>query len=102
MNRVVFYDYDEIELVTECNFRHLPEAMTYEQEMASQPWYYVGPKDIFPEEFPGFLMRSGANLNYLREKHGDIFDADYWNDIKRRLVAGEIMDVFPYRSNLRF
>ena len=52
VKRVVFYDYDEIELVTECNFRHIPEARTPEQEMSAQPWYYVGPKDIFPEEFP--------------------------------------------------
>ena len=102
VGRVVFYDYDEIELVTDCNFRHIPEARTHEQEMASQPWYYVGPHDIFPEEFPAFLLRSGANLNYLRKRHGDIFDADYWNDVKRRLQAGEIMDVFPYRTNLRF
>ncbi|MEO0732984.1 MAG: bifunctional isocitrate dehydrogenase kinase/phosphatase, partial [Bacteroidota bacterium] len=102
VHRVVFYDYDEIELVTDCNFRHIPEPQTYEQEMASTPWYYVGPKDIFPEEFPGFLMRAGANLNYLREQHGDIFDADFWNDVKRRLLAGEIMDVFPYRTTQRF
>jgi len=102
VKRVVFYDYDEIELVTDCNFRHIPEAQTYEQEMASQPWYYVGPKDIFPEEFPGFLMRAGTNLTYLREKHGVIFDADFWNDVKTRLLAGEIMDVFPYRTGHRF
>lgn len=102
INRVVFYDYDEIELLTECNFRHIPEARTYEEEMSDQPWYYVGPHDIFPEEFPGFLMRAGPNLNYLREVHGEIFDADYWNDRKQRLLAGEIMDVFPYRSNFRF
>jgi isocitrate dehydrogenase kinase/phosphatase len=100
--RVVFYDYDEIELVTDCNFRHIPEPQTYEQEMASQPWYYVGPKDIFPEEFPGFLMRAGPHLTYLRQVHGDIFDADFWNDVKARLLAGEIMDVFPYRSDQRF
>lgn len=100
--RVVFYDYDEIELVTDCNFRHIPEPQTYEQEMASQPWYYVGPKDIFPEEFPGFLMRAGPHLTYLREVHGDIFDADFWNDVKARLLAGEIMDVFPYRTGHRF
>ncbi len=102
VNRVVFYDYDEIELVTDCNFRHIPEAKTPEQEMASQPWYYVGPKDIFPEEFPGFLLRSGPYLDYLREQHGEIFDADFWNDLKRRLLAGEIMDVFPYRTGWRF
>ena len=102
VNRVVFYDYDEIELVTDCNFRHLPEARTPEQEMASQPWYYVGPKDIFPEEFPGFLMRAGPHLDYLRAQHGEIFDADFWNNIKQRLRAGEIMDVFPYRTGWRF
>lgn len=102
VNRVVFYDYDEIELVTDCNFRYLPEATTPEQEMASQPWYYVGPRDIFPEEFPGFLMRAGPYLDYLRQRHGEIFDADFWNDVKARLQAGEIMDVFPYRSDWRF
>ncbi len=102
VNRVVFYDYDEIEHVTDCNFRHLPEPRTPEQEMASQPWYYVGPRDIFPEEFPGFLMRAGPHLSYLRQQHGEIFDADFWNDVKQRLLAGEIMDVFPYRTGWRF
>ena len=102
VNRVVFYDYDEIELVTDCNFRHIPQPRTPEQEMASEPWYTVRPRDIFPEEFPGFLLRAGPHLDYLRRVHGDIFDADYWNGIKRRLLAGEIMDVFPYRSNYRF
>ena len=102
VKRVVFYDYDEIELVTDTNFRHIPEPRTYEQEMASQPWYTVRPNDVFPEEFPGFLMRSGPNLNYLRAKHGDIFDADFWNNLKSRILAGEIMDVFPYRTTFRF
>ena len=102
VNRVVFYDYDEIEHVTDCNFRHLPEPRTPEQEMASQPWYYVGPRDVFPEEFPGFLMRAGPHLSYLRQQHSEIFDADFWNDVKQRLLAGEIMDVFPYRTGWRF
>jgi isocitrate dehydrogenase kinase/phosphatase len=70
--------------------------------MASQPWYSVRPNDVFPEEFPGFLMRSGPNLSYLRKKHGDIFDADFWNELKQRIEAGEIMDVFPYRTGFRF
>ena len=102
VKRVVFYDYDEIELVTDTNFRHIPEPKTYEQEMASQPWYSVRPNDVFPEEFPGFLMRAGPNLTYLRNKHSEIFDADFWNDLKQRIMAGEIMDVFPYRTGYRF
>ena len=102
VHRVVFYDYDEIELVTDCNFRHIPEPRTPEEEMASHPWYYVGPRDIFPEEFPGFLLRAGPHLTYLRQQHGEIFNADFWNDVKQRLLAGEIMDVFPYRTGWRF
>jgi isocitrate dehydrogenase kinase/phosphatase len=47
-------------------------------------------------------MRAGPHLTYLRQVHGDIFDADFWNDVKARLLAGEIMDVFPYRSDQRF
>lgn len=102
VKRVVFYDYDEIELLTDCNFRHIPTPRTEEEEMSDTPYYYIGPNDIFPEEFPHFLMPRGRQLDYLRYKHGDIFDADFWNDLKRRLKEGEIPDVFPYRTTLRF
>ena len=80
----------------------MQQLQRYEQEMASSPWYPVRPNDIFPEEFPGFLMRAGPNLTYLKTRHPEIFDADYWNDVKQRLLAGEIMDVFPYRTTMRF
>ncbi len=102
VKRVVFYDYDEIELLTDCNFRHIPKARNEEEEMADSPYYYIGPNDVFPEEFPNFLLPKGPQLDYLRFKHGDIFKADFWNDLKKRLSEGEIPDVFPYRTTLRF
>lgn len=102
VKRVVFYDYDEIELLTDCNFRHIPKPRTEEEEMADTPYYYIGPNDIFPEEFPNFLMPRGPQLDYLRHMHGEIFNADFWNDLKKRLGEGEIPDVFPYRTSLRF
>ncbi len=55
--RVIFYDYDEVSLVTECNFREIPEASEFEDEMLADTWYYVGEKDIFPEEFIKFLSK---------------------------------------------
>lgn len=102
VKRVVFYDYDEIELLTDCNFRHIPPPRNEEEEMSATPYYYVGPNDIFPEEFPRFLMRRGPKLAYLKSKHGQIFNADFWTDLQERLRAGEIPDVFPYRTRLRF
>lgn len=97
--RVVFYDYDEISYLTEVNFRHIPEAMYPEQEMASEPWYSVGPNDVFPEEFPVFLF---ADINHRRQftkMHGDLFDADFWKGLQERIKDGQVLDVFPYRRS---
>ena len=50
--RVVFYDYDELRLVTDCRFRDWPQATTYEEQMADAPWFHVDAGDVFPERFP--------------------------------------------------
>ena len=42
--RVIFYDYDELCLVTDCRFRDMPEAPHDEDEMRGETWYYVGDK----------------------------------------------------------
>lgn len=97
--RVVFYDYDEISYLTEVNFRRLPVAVTYEQEMASEPWYTIGPNDVFPEEFATFLFPSTATRDLFAELHGELFDVDYWQDLQARIQAGQMMEFFPYRSS---
>ena len=56
--RVVFYDYDELVPLLDCNFRKIPEPRTEAEELASTPWYTVGPNDIFPEEFRLFFSES--------------------------------------------
>ncbi|MGH7704015.1 MAG: bifunctional isocitrate dehydrogenase kinase/phosphatase, partial [Gemmatimonadales bacterium] len=48
--RVIFYDYDELCLLTECHFREIPRASNTDDEMAAEPWFYVGERDVFPEE----------------------------------------------------
>ncbi|HEX8679014.1 MAG TPA: bifunctional isocitrate dehydrogenase kinase/phosphatase, partial [Chthoniobacterales bacterium] len=99
--RVVFYDYDELCFVTDCNFRAIPEPTTPEQEMASEPWYSVRENDIFPEEFPSFLSLPGAAREALMEAHAGIFEADFWRKIQERLRAGEIPRLFPYPADRR-
>jgi len=100
--RVVFYDYDEIDYLTHCNFRHMPPPRNEEDEMAAEPWYSVAPNDIFPEEFPHFLLTSERVRKYFREYHNDLFDAEYWRAIQQRIAAGGVEDVFPYPESLRF
>ncbi|WP_338579379.1 bifunctional isocitrate dehydrogenase kinase/phosphatase [Pseudomonas sp. ML2-2023-6] len=95
--RVVFYDYDEICYLTEANFRHIPQPRTPEDEMASEPWYSIGPLDVFPEEFPPFLFADAGQRRLFNELHGDLYNADYWKSLQAAILEGKVIDVFPYR-----
>jgi isocitrate dehydrogenase kinase/phosphatase len=100
--RVVFYDYDEIAYMTDCNFRHMPQPRTPEDEMSAEPWYPIGQNDVFPEEFAPFLLGDPRVRKVFLEHHAELLEADYWDGIRRRIAAGHIEDVFPYPESLRF
>lgn len=99
--RVVFYDYDEICFLTEANFRHIPAPRTPEDEMASEPWYSIGPLDVFPEEFPPFLFADAGQRKLFDALHGELYNADYWKSLQEAIRAGKVIDVFPYRRKDR-
>jgi isocitrate dehydrogenase kinase/phosphatase len=100
--RVVFYDYDEIALLTDCNFRRIPSASSEDEEMSSEPWYSVGPNDIFPEQFTTFLFAPGRAREVFLELHGDLADASFWIATQERIRAGIQDDIFPYPQEIRF
>ncbi len=100
--RVVFYDYDEIQYLTECNFRRIPPPRTPEDEIASEPWYNVGPNDVFPEEFEQFLLGQARLRKPFMKYHAELLQADYWSAQQQRIRNGILDDVFPYPEELRF
>jgi len=69
--------------------------------MAAEPWFSVREDDIFPEEFPNFLALPAAARECLFEHHGDIFRADFWRGVQRKLKEGEIPEIFPYSPERR-
>jgi isocitrate dehydrogenase kinase/phosphatase len=97
--RVICYDYDELCLLSECRFRRIPQATTYEDELAAEPWFSVGENDVFPEEFHAFLVPPGEVRDAFLEAHGDLLDVAFWHRVQERLGAGEVVDVFPYRRS---
>ncbi len=99
--RVVFYDYDELTTIDRCVFRHLPQASTPEEEMAAEPWFAVGPDDVFPEEFERFLGVEGELLASFLDHHAELLTAAWWQAVQKRVAAGEMIDVFPYQSQQR-
>ena len=100
--KVVFYDYDEIEYITDCNFRRVPPPRNEEDEMSGETWYSVGPKDVFPETFTPFLLGNPAVRKVFMEHHADLLEADFWQGHKDRIAQGYVHDVFPYDREKRF
>jgi isocitrate dehydrogenase kinase/phosphatase len=100
--KVVFYDYDEIEYLTDCNFRRVPEPRNEEEEMSGEVWYTVGPKDVFPETFGPFLLGNTQVREVFMAHHADLLDAAFWQGHKQRIAAGHLHDVFPYEPSKRF
>jgi isocitrate dehydrogenase kinase/phosphatase len=105
--RVIFYDYDELTRVTDCRFRDMPTGGgpgggddDYDYG-GSEPSFYVGPDDIFPEEFLPFLGLNGRLRDVFLQAHGELLTGRWWRGIQERITAGEIVDIFPYREEQR-
>jgi isocitrate dehydrogenase kinase/phosphatase len=76
--RVIFYDYDEIGLVSDCVFRDLPRARTEEEESSAEPWFHCGPRDVFPEQWLPFLSIPAALSEVFTREHGCLLTAAWW------------------------
>jgi isocitrate dehydrogenase kinase/phosphatase len=100
--KVVFYDYDEIEYITDCNFRKVPQPRTEEEEMSGEIWYKVGPRDVFPETFGPFLLGNPTVRTMFMKHHADLLEASFWQAHKERISQGHVFDVFPYENERRF
>jgi len=99
--RIIFYDYDELCLVTDCNFRDLPLARNDEEEMSGEPWFYVGERDVFPEEFLPFLGLSDPLRDAFLGAHAELLKPDFWRRAQELHRTGAIVHIFPYRSEKR-
>ena len=100
--RVVFYDYDEIEYLTDCNFRDIPQPRNEEDEMAAEPWYPIGKHDVFPEQFARFLLANPKIRAAFMKHHAALLTRVWWQSHKDRILAGELEDIFPYPQHIRF
>jgi isocitrate dehydrogenase kinase/phosphatase len=100
--RVVFYDYDEIQPIGEMKFRHIPPARSYEEELADEPYWRVGANDVFPEQFDRFLVTDPRARELFYQYHRDLLDPAFWNEKQGRVRAGVQEDVFPYPEEARF
>lgn len=100
--RVVFYDYDEICYLRQVNFRRIPPPRHDEDELAGEPWFSVGPDDVFPEELAGFIFPDAAQREVFLALHPELADASWWRAKQAEIAAGQQSDLFPYPDQTRF
>jgi isocitrate dehydrogenase kinase/phosphatase len=100
--RVVCYDYDELEYLTDCVFRTIPPAPDPETELSDETWFGVGSHDVFPEEFETFLLGGGAIREAFLRHQPELLRAEFWQECQRRVAAGEVVDFYPYPDEIRF
>jgi len=93
--RVIF----ELCAVTDCRFRDLPQASSYEDEMRAESWFYVADNDVFPETFINFLGFDEHLKQVFLDKHGEILEADWWRQLQERLAEGDVVEVLPYHPH---
>ncbi|MCA9187168.1 MAG: bifunctional isocitrate dehydrogenase kinase/phosphatase [Pirellulaceae bacterium] len=99
--RLVYYDYDEVCLLTDCRFRMLPVTDDYDEQIAAEPWFAVDKYDVFPEEFQYFLGFPPPLKEVFMEHHADLLTVDYWCNIQQRLRDGEMFHFAPYGEQKR-
>jgi isocitrate dehydrogenase kinase/phosphatase len=95
--RVIFYDYDEICLVSECVFRDLPRARNEEEESSAEPWFHCGPRDVFPEQWLPFLSIPAALSQVFIREHGALLTASWWR--AQAALAPEALLTLTARSS---
>jgi len=100
--KVVFYDYDEIEFVTNLNFKNIPKSKFDEDDMMDESWFTPDLNDIFPEQFPAFIVGSKLMQKLLLSNCPEIFESSFWKSIQLKLKKNIIISVFPYPEELRF
>lgn len=100
--RVIFYDYDEVQYLLDVNFRVIPKTDNYDDMLSNEPWYSVGPGDVFPEQITTYVTAQNDIRQMLIQSHPELMDAGYWQQKQQRIRDGIVEDVFPYPQQQRF
>jgi len=100
--KVVFYDYDEIEYLSDCNFRGVPKPPEGQEEKSGEVWFDVGPRDVFPETFGPYLLGNPLVRQVFLQHHADLLSPAFWLKYQQRIQDGQVIDIYPYERSRRF
>lgn len=102
-NRVVLFDYDDVLPLKSISFYNKPIPRNdYEEFLPEEEWIVAGPTDFFMDEIHTFLGVPNELMDEFNSVHKDLFSIEFWNNMKNRVLKGEVFDLIPYDRDKRF
>ncbi|MBK7143265.1 MAG: bifunctional isocitrate dehydrogenase kinase/phosphatase [bacterium] len=101
--RVVLFDYDDVCPLEQVNFRHKPPPKNELEELEDDSDRIAAmPNDFFLDETERYSGIPFPLKGIFRRIHGDLYTADFWKEMKRRVRRGELADITPYDRRKKF
>jgi isocitrate dehydrogenase kinase/phosphatase len=100
--RVLLFDYDAVEKLTEVKIRTNADREPGEEDVPG--WFFEEGVVFLPEELEhGMQFRSDVARRHFRRCNADLMAPSYWLDMQRQLQSGEVPElrVYPDSSKLR-
>jgi isocitrate dehydrogenase kinase/phosphatase len=99
--RVLLFDYDAVEKLTEVKIRTNLEREPGEEDVPD--WFFEDGVVFLPEELEyGMQLKNDVARRYFRRVNADLMSTAYWLDVQRHLRRGEVLElrVYPDSSKL--
>jgi isocitrate dehydrogenase kinase/phosphatase len=99
--RVFLFDYDAVEKLTEVKIRTNTDREPGEETVPA--WFFEDGVIFLPEELEyGMQLKSDHARRCFREENADLLGMEYWQDVQRKLLHGEVppLRVYPDSAKL--
>ena len=87
-------------------FRETPHLADEQDELlwnteTDGAWFSIDENDVLVDEWERFLGIPPDLSEWFRARHGDLFTLEYWTELQRRVMRGELHYVLPYPAERR-
>ncbi|MDK1289969.1 bifunctional isocitrate dehydrogenase kinase/phosphatase [Pseudoalteromonas umbrosa] len=100
-NRVIFYDYDEVQYLTQMSFKALPK-ISLDDLYSGQATPSFAPNDVFPEQMCTFVLTNPKLKAVFERHHPELMTPIYWQKVQQDIRQHIIKHVYPYPQSQRF
>jgi isocitrate dehydrogenase kinase/phosphatase len=98
--RVFLFDYDAVEKLTDVKIRTNRDREPGEE--AVPDWFFEEGVVFLPEELQhGMQITNRRARNCFREENLDLLNIDYWEDVQKKLLRGEVPEIQMYPDACR-